>query len=281
LHKTDKIIPLRRSAEFYFKIAMKYANKKSIDKAVKYFEKAIEIEPFNAEYQFNLACILVEMKQVERSNEILLGILANIDPAVTECYFGIGCNYFDLGNFKKAKEYIEKYIINAPEGQFAEEAYDILYYLRIYYDIEVEKNRDESVKKIEEDLELQKIHNSSAFKEVKEEKSIIIKAGQRSAFSNAVWKKEWETIIDCAIKNKEQNYADSYGNDLKDIWMGIIRKYPSQKDIKIRKREVWAAALEYIYCSLNFIEVTKTKIAHKYNISTSSLSLKLKDINRE
>ncbi|MFA6309447.1 MAG: hypothetical protein WC677_06875 [Clostridia bacterium] len=554
-NEKKKIVPLKRDSEFYFKVGMKYANKKSTVNALKYFRKAVEIEPFNADYQFNLACILVELKQVEKANEILLGILMNIDPTLTECYFGIGCNYFDLSDLKKAKEYIEKYIYFAPEGQFIEEAYDILYYLQIYYDMEAGKNRGKSVSRIEDEckslmdacdykkgckkleklvqiqpdsvwtrnnlsvayfftgetdkaisiaksvlrlkpkdftalcnlglfysllkkdelykkqieliskLEIENrndlikvietfmqlkeqkliikmlsnylkkskepflfhllslsLYNQKRFEEaqnsweqlfkcypqykifadfyiklssmaneakieyaelpltfklppqteskyknkianalklstvslrrvwerhesIKEmliyylfegekdlkisivnallsigkietrailknlmsdkdtddeikriiskglgikindgsdsiEQGIIISTGCDSLKDKTKWKKEWESVIECALQNKELNYSDGYSNELKNIWISIVkRSYPTNEP-KIKKREVWAAALEYIYCSLNLIGVSKTKIARKYNISATSLSTKLRDLNR-
>ncbi len=489
--ETEKIVSLKKDSEFYFRVGMKYANKKSTVNALKYFRKAVDLEPYNADYQFNLACILVELKQVESANEILLGILTNIDPTLTECYFGIGCNYFDLSNFKKAKEYIEKYIYFAPEGQFIEEAYDILYYLQIYYDMEAGKKSGRSILKLEKEcrqlmaegeykkakkkletviqsqpdsiwarndlsvayfftgetdkaisiaksslrlkanditalcnltlfysilkkndlykkhleiingfaienkFEIMKIietfvqlkehkrisklifrylkknkeaflfhflaasyYNSKCFDKAHEawvefkkhsshykaiadyyielnkatmegktffkeiaygtelpsqndnelinpdiedglkafiakelgaktekkpsesDQGIIIKSISDLPIKDTKWKKEWESVIDCALQNKELSYNEGYGNDLKRIWINIVKKsYPSNEP-KIKKREVWAAALEYIYCSLNLIGVTKTKIARKYNISANSLSTKLKDLNR-
>lgn len=554
-NEKKKIVPLKRDSEFYFKVGMKYANKKSTLNALKYFRKAVEIEPFNADYQFNLACILVELKQVEKANEILLGILMNIDPTLTECYFGIGCNYFDLSDLKKAKEYIEKYIYFAPEGQFIEEAYDILYYLQIYYDIEAGKNRGKSVSKIKDEcknlmeacdykkackklekliqiqpdsvwtrndlsvayfftgateraisiaksvlrlkpkdftalcnlalfysllkkdelykkqieliskLEIENrndlikvietfmqlkeheliikmlsdylkkskepflyhllslsLYNLKRFEEAKEswkqfikcfpqykiladfyikistltnegktefselpltfklpsptedkyrnkvsdalklnpvslkrlwerhesikemmmyylfegdkelkvsivkalltigeietkailknvmsnkssdedikriiskglgikknddsnniDQGIIINAGNNSLNKKTKWKKEWESVIECALQNKELNYSEGYSDELKNIWINIVKRSYPTKEPKIKKREIWAAALEYIYCSLNLIGVSKTKIARKYNVSATSLSTKLRELNR-
>ena len=102
---------------------------------LKYLEKAVVTEPFNADFQFNYACVLAELKESKKSNLTLMNILKNIDPTLTECYFGIGCNYFDIGSLKKAKEYFEKYIYFDPTGQFVDEAYDIIYYLQIYENV--------------------------------------------------------------------------------------------------------------------------------------------------
>jgi tetratricopeptide (TPR) repeat protein len=135
--KNEKIIKAasyRHNHEFLFKVGMRYFEKKLLDAACKYINKAVNLDPSNAYYQFNLACVYSEMKEPKKSNDILFEILKIIDPTLKECYFGIAYNYFDMGNFKKAREYFEKYTFSDPEGQFVDEAYDILYYLQIYVD---------------------------------------------------------------------------------------------------------------------------------------------------
>ncbi len=130
-----KVVPFRHDAEIYYNIGLKYAGRKKFAMSARFFERAAEKEPFDADYQFNLACIYAELRQTEKSNKIMLDILKYIDPTLSECYFGIGCNYFDMGNFKKSREYFEAYTRFDPDGQFAEETSDIIYYLQIYEDI--------------------------------------------------------------------------------------------------------------------------------------------------
>ena len=103
-----KIVKYRRDAELYFRVGTKYVDRRCFSSALKFISTAVEMEPFNADYKFNLACVLAELKDTKKSNTILKDILKNIDPTLSECYFGIGCNYFDMGSLKKAKEYFEK-----------------------------------------------------------------------------------------------------------------------------------------------------------------------------
>lgn len=145
--KDRTIIEYRRDAELFFRIGAKYIDKRRFPEAMRFLNKAVELEPFNADYKFNLACVYAELKQTRKSNTILRDILNNIDPTLTECYFGIGCNYFDLGNLKKSKEYFEKYIYFDPEGQFVDETYDILYYLQVYDDVGLDDGRGRSFAK--------------------------------------------------------------------------------------------------------------------------------------
>ncbi len=132
MRKMKSLQSYRLNAEFLYKVGVKYANKRIYSTALRFLNRAIEIEPFNADYNFNLACILTELKDIKKSNEVLLGILKNMDPTLAECYFGIGCNYFDMGELEKAKEYFEKYVYIDPEGQFSDETYEILYHLQLY-----------------------------------------------------------------------------------------------------------------------------------------------------
>jgi len=423
--KNENIIAYRRDAEFFFMIGMKYADRKNFINALKYTKKAVEIEPLNPDYQFNLGCILAELKDTMESNRVLLDIIRYIDPTLTECYFGIGCNYFDLGDFVKSREYFEKYIYFDPEGQFVEEAHDILYYLQIYDDVGQsakntktisrllsegkrlvsEKNFSKACSKLEKALELdpenipvrielslayyfagnmekaiclsntvlriepqnmtancnlalyyfsdgkrplyrnqlkellklkitsqedfrilldrlagfndfnslskiinryiedkdsakrilqsiqQEISNGrelgSFFKELwdsnglkakimdikKEVPCYLYEIGNKAIG----WRKEWQAVIDCAMEKREFDYKITYRDELKNIWMSFIRKVYPEKMPVIKKREIWAATLEYIYCNAHFISISKKKLAEKYHISPASITNRLKD----
>lgn len=117
------------NAEFYFKTGIKYAEKNQFDKALKFLNESLSIEPDRAEYHFNIAYIYSLMKEPEIANNILMYILNELDPTVIECYFVLGCNYFELEDMKKSKQFLEKYIEFEPYGQYAEECFELLNYL--------------------------------------------------------------------------------------------------------------------------------------------------------
>lgn len=421
--KIKNIVPYRSDAEFLYKIGIKYVDRKNFRTALKFLQKAADMEPYNADYLFNLACALAEIKDLVKSNHILASILKNIDPTFGECYFGLGCNYFDMGNLKKAKEYFQKYVYYEADGQFVDEAYDILYYLQIYDEIgpDSRKSRiavqltDEgisclsqgnlekactkfekalendphaikarnilslmcfingefnravslarSVIKLDEqnlfanfllliyyeELGLKNIYgkqaeavdklkacrnedilelidictklkgsfntldrlkgllaqNKEAARVLKssqrkdsfghgkekilavqkledcskdgEKNEMMLKESQGSGSLHLKWKKEWEGIIECAIQKREFIYKGSYKNELKNIWMNFIKAVYPEKPPVIKKQEIWAAALEYIYCNRNLINMSKKRLAEKYNISPASITNKLKD----
>ncbi|HHW00153.1 MAG TPA: tetratricopeptide repeat protein [Clostridiaceae bacterium] len=123
-----KVLAYRRDAEINYKVGIKYARKHQYEDAIKFLGTAARKEPFNAEYQFNYACILAELREIKKSNNIFKWILRNIDPTISECYFAIACNYYEMDNLTKTKEYLDKYLQFGCEGEFFEEAKEIIYY---------------------------------------------------------------------------------------------------------------------------------------------------------
>lgn len=553
--KNKNVVPYRRDPEFFFKVGIRYADKKLFAAALKFLNRAVEMDPLNVDYQFNVAGILAELGDFRKSNHVLAGILKNIDPGLTECYFGMACNYFDMGNYKKAKEYFKKYVYYDPEGQFASEVYDALYYLQMHEGAGGDKKKNKKLSKLADegkrlldegsyenarlsleqavkmdpeaiaprnDLSLVYFHlgeinkairlaksvlrvepkdvfahcslalfyagsgktdlyekqmktlnciqpktkkefsklldtyvrlkehtdiiriltgylkdnrepalfhmlsvafynlrqydyakdvwdtlrelapqysvlveyygginretstgvrefsemeytsrlpewleaeyrgkldsfvqiDAAMFKKVWEKDSTLkdiclyyLYEGNREtklqildkliqmkssktnqmlkgllndgslekdlklSIKNALglkgnkenirdagkaspeasdkirpkafrWKKEWEAIIDCALQNKEFIYTDGYKNELKNIWMNFISRVRPENAPVIKKREIWAAALEYLYCNLHLIRVSKRKLAEKYKISPASITNKLKEFSR-
>jgi tetratricopeptide (TPR) repeat protein len=145
----NNILDFYRDHEFLFKVALKHALKKNFDSALKYVDKAIQFDVHNADYLFNKACILVEKREIEESIDILNRIIWQIDPTYTECYFGLGCNYYESGDYAKAFMCFEKYISAAEDGDFIEDAYDILLFMQFSCengDIQIDKSLMNKIK---------------------------------------------------------------------------------------------------------------------------------------
>src|SRR5690606_8838798 len=96
------------------------------DKALKYFRRAVEYEPENPVNHCNMAGILSEMGRYEESNDILRSVLDQIDPAMTECYYYLANNYANMELYEAAEEALVSYLENDEEGQFLEEADELL-----------------------------------------------------------------------------------------------------------------------------------------------------------
>ncbi|MFZ5352993.1 MAG: tetratricopeptide repeat protein [Bacillota bacterium] len=149
----NKIVQFERSAEFYFDLGYKYIQKGKLKTALRYIEKAAKSKPKDDFVQFNYAGLLAELGEVEHSTEVLQNIVKNINPKYSECYFGLGCNYLQMQKIKKAIKYFEQYLEIDPDGEFSEEAEDLLEMLIMIKDANNNLDDDELEKiyKLEED----------------------------------------------------------------------------------------------------------------------------------
>lgn len=279
-NKKKKILPYKTSAELYYKIGLKYEDEKKYLKALEYFIKAAKLQPFNADYQLNIAGVLTEIGDYKESNRVLAGILKNIDDSLTECYFCMACNYFDLGEFKKAASYFKKYIELNPDGYFIEEASNAIYYIELYDGQWDSCVKEENTCNKEKNLIKSNRRHDDNIIYLDFPGDLKIPDAEIN-LKNNIFKKigyKWEQAVNWAIYNKEPEYDNSYKREIEDICLSVITRLSSKNKPVIRKFEVWAAVFEYIYCMKNQIKVQKTQIASKYNISVSTISCKLKQL---
>ena len=132
--KKSKIIAFEREAEFYFDLGFRKIQKGNLKSALRYIEKAVRLKPNDSFIQFNYAGLLAELGDLNLSTEVLLHIVDELDPNYDECYFGLGCNYLQIQKIKKSVEYFSKYLEKDPEGEFSEEAEDLLEMLTMIKD---------------------------------------------------------------------------------------------------------------------------------------------------
>lgn len=95
------------------------------------------------------------------------------------------------------------------------------------------------------------------------------------------WLDKWQEVLDCTLINMRsgQVYDERFYEDVQAIWIDYLNNiYPRVP--KIRKTETWAAALEYATAKFHFLNVTQQKLARQYNVSSSSISAKYKEINK-
>jgi tetratricopeptide (TPR) repeat protein len=124
--RRPKVIAMRLDATFFFERAVQSLDRFHYDKALKYFRRAVEYEPDNPVNHCNMAGILSELGRYEESNVILRSVLDQIDPAMTECYYYLANNYANMELYEAAEEALVRYLENDPEGQFLDEADDLL-----------------------------------------------------------------------------------------------------------------------------------------------------------
>jgi tetratricopeptide (TPR) repeat protein len=132
--KKNNIITFERGAEFYFDLGYRKIQKGNLKAALRYIEKAVKLKPNDSFIQFNYAGLLAELGNINLSTEVLLNIVNVLDPNYEECYFGLGCNYLQMQKIKKSVEYFSMYLEKDPEGEFSEEAEDLLEMLTMIKD---------------------------------------------------------------------------------------------------------------------------------------------------
>ncbi len=151
--KKNNIITFERGADFYFDLGYRKIQTGNLKSALRYIEKAVRLKPNDSFIQFNYAGLLAELGNIDLSTEILLHIVNELDPNYDECYFGLGCNYLQLQKIKKSVEYFSKYLEKDPEGEFSEEAEDLLEMLNMIKDANnnLDDEELEKIYKIEEE----------------------------------------------------------------------------------------------------------------------------------
>ncbi|MFD1886977.1 tetratricopeptide repeat protein [Paenibacillus wenxiniae] len=121
-----KVIRLQMDANFFFERAVRSLDRYRYDKALTYFQKAVEYEPENPVNHCNLAGILSEMGQYDASNEVLQHIMGHVDPMMSECHFYMANNYANIEQFAEAERELLIYMEKDANGAFIAEANEML-----------------------------------------------------------------------------------------------------------------------------------------------------------
>ncbi|THF73581.1 tetratricopeptide repeat protein [Cohnella fermenti] len=128
--RRKKVIPLSLDATFFFERAVQSLDRYHYDKALKYFRRAVEYEPNNPVNHCNMAGILSEMGRYEESNDVLRSVLERVDPSMTECHYYLANNYANMEKYEDAEKALVRYLETDEEGQFLDEADELLELLR-------------------------------------------------------------------------------------------------------------------------------------------------------
>ncbi|MCX7571026.1 tetratricopeptide repeat protein [Tumebacillus sp. DT12] len=124
--RVSNVIPFQVDGAFFFERAVHYLDRHDLKNALKNFRKAVEYEPDNPVHHCNLAGVLSELGDFEESNRILEKILKDIAPDMVECWFYMANNYANLGQYDLSEDYAARYLEHEPEGEFAEDAEEML-----------------------------------------------------------------------------------------------------------------------------------------------------------
>lgn len=127
--ETNKVVPLRLDASFYFERAIRSIECRHYDKALKYFRFGIEKEPDNPINHCNLAGLLSELGKYQEANDVLEKVLSEIDPEHYVCFYFMANNYAYLEKYELAEQCLLEYLDHDPDGEYVEEAEEMLYLL--------------------------------------------------------------------------------------------------------------------------------------------------------
>lgn len=126
LVRESKVLAFRTDAAFFYERGVRYLERNDLERALKAFRKTVEVEPQNPINHCNLAGVLSELGDFEASNEVLLRILNEIDPSMSECRFYLANNYANMGEYGTAEEYVLSYLDSEPDGEYVEDAEEML-----------------------------------------------------------------------------------------------------------------------------------------------------------
>ncbi|WP_449622944.1 tetratricopeptide repeat protein [Robertmurraya sp. Marseille-Q9965] len=123
---TGILLSFTPTGEYYFTKGLKAYQRRDNHKAIKYLERAMQLEPGEPMIACQLAIILSENGKYQEANRLLHMILEEWDEDMVECHYFLANNYAHLGLFKDAYHHASLYMRLEGDGEFAEDAEDLL-----------------------------------------------------------------------------------------------------------------------------------------------------------
>ncbi|MDW7652364.1 MAG: hypothetical protein SCK29_04555 [Bacillota bacterium] len=120
------VVPFEQEAAFYLQKGMFFYQKNKPDKALRFFQKAVSVEPKNPFNHYNLACMLSKLGRLKEANRIFLHIINELGDTIGDCYFLLAINYGLLEDLEKSREYLMYYLQAEPDGEMSFEAMELL-----------------------------------------------------------------------------------------------------------------------------------------------------------
>ena len=91
-----RVLPFKGTGTHYFRQALSKADSNDLPGACASYQMALRLEPDNPEYILGMAEMLTGMGRFDDSNRVLLRYFPEEKDRPTECYFGMGCNFYGL-----------------------------------------------------------------------------------------------------------------------------------------------------------------------------------------
>ncbi|MDQ0206702.1 tetratricopeptide repeat protein [Alkalicoccobacillus murimartini] len=124
--KHANVIPFLQNGDYFFHRGIDAYKKKNLKRAVTLFERAVKLTDKEPVFQIQLAAVLSELNEYERSNDILRDVLHATSDNHPECHFFMANNYAYLGNFGLAEQSVKTYLKNTTKEDRLEGAEELL-----------------------------------------------------------------------------------------------------------------------------------------------------------
>ncbi|OEH92248.1 hypothetical protein BFG57_02995 [Bacillus solimangrovi] len=142
--KQGKVLPFIQDGEHFFKKGIKAYRQGDLKKAEHHLTRAVRMDKEEPIFLCQLAVVVSELGNYQESNEMLEKVLYELEPEMVDCYYFLANNYAYLGLFHEAKVKTEKYLSEAPEGEYVEDANELLKLLK--FEDSLDGETDESLR---------------------------------------------------------------------------------------------------------------------------------------
>lgn len=133
-----QVLPFARSANELRTRAQSQRKGKQWLEAAELLRRAMEKEPDNERVLLDLAKTYTEIGCAALSNRLLLRVLRN-NPDNKECFYEMGCNYYNMQAWAQAHDCLSMYLRACPLGKYRKEANDMILFLYIQQNSRVER----------------------------------------------------------------------------------------------------------------------------------------------
>lgn len=136
----SKVVPFSRSAAYLYQRAVKNRREGHLTDALELTRRALEKDPGNVDYELDLAQVLCELECFVQSNRILVRMLAE-DSSLTECYFGMACNFYGMNDADSAYKALMCFLTEDPQSAERQEVGELLHNLFVARTLGGQKSR--------------------------------------------------------------------------------------------------------------------------------------------
>ncbi|CAG9620708.1 tetratricopeptide repeat protein [Sutcliffiella rhizosphaerae] len=230
-----KVIPFAQNGDYFYQKGIRAYRKRDLYKARRWLQRAETINPNDASVMCQLAIVLTELGEYQRSNEYLLSILDDLAPGMNDCHYFLANNFAFLGLFQEARKHAELYMELEPDGEFIEDIDDLLDLLEIEADEEgnIEDGQDQLIIMQEKAKEL--LENGELDEAILLLEKIITEYPQFwSAYNNLALAHFYKGNTDRACEVLEDILEENPGN-LHALCNLVVFYYKEHKDDEVEK----------------------------------------------